>query len=97
MGQELSPSSHILRQMLIDRGYPQDLCEVICHELNTDFTASRMIGYLAHYQQLHAEDVVDEMLAILSDRQRWVDKKIMEDTQQKWNVLMASDIWAEDE
>ena len=39
--------------MMLDRGYPVEFCEVITQNLNTDFTAGRMIGYLSHYQTLH--------------------------------------------
>jgi hypothetical protein len=34
--------------------------------LNTDWTANRMLGYLSHYKKLPMEEVADEMLSILS-------------------------------
>lgn len=55
---------HILQQ----RGYPESLCVLISRNLNTDFTAKRMIGYLSYYKTLPETEIVDEMLAILSDR-----------------------------
>lgn len=61
--------------MMLDRGYPAEFCEVITQNLNTDFTAGRMIGYLSHYQTLPMEEIVDEMLAILTDRNRIMRKK----------------------
>ena len=33
-----------------------------------------MIGYLSHYKKLPMEEIVDEMLAILSDRNRIMQK-----------------------
>ena len=39
------------------------------------FTATRMLGYLYRVTSPRAEDVVDEMLAILSDRKAWIEKK----------------------
>jgi len=72
---------HILQQ----RGYPEDFCVLISQNLNTDFTAKRMIGYLSHYKILPETEIVDEMLAILSDRNAIIRKKEMERTQAKIN------------
>ena len=55
---------------------------------DTDFTAGRMIGYLSHYTSLPEAELVDEMLAILSDRNRIMQKKDMEATNAKWNEMM---------
>jgi len=72
---------HILQQ----RGYPEDFCILISQNLNTDFTAKRMMGYLSHYKTLPETEIVDEMLAILSDRNAIIRKKEMERTQAKIN------------
>ena len=76
-----------LYEMLLERGYPQNLCDLITRNLNTDYTATRMIGYLSHYSYLPEVEVVDEMLAILSDRNAIMKKKEMEATQAKINEL----------
>ena len=57
-----------LYNLMMERGYPENLCDLITRNLNTDYTATRMIGYLSHYSDLPDVEVVDEMLAILSDR-----------------------------
>ena len=57
-----------LYEMMLERGYSQNLCDLVTKNLNTDFTATRMIGYLSHYSYLPEVEIVDEMLAILSDR-----------------------------
>lgn len=44
-----SETSMQLYQMMVDRGYPENLCDLITKNLNTDYTAARMIGYLSHY------------------------------------------------
>ena len=77
-----------LYEFLLQRGYPQPFCEQISQNLNTDWTANRMIGYLSHYKKLPMEEVADEMLAILSDRNRIMQKKEMESTNAKWNQMM---------
>ena len=76
-----------LYDMLLKRGYPEALCELITRNLNTDYTASRMIGYLSHYSELPELEIVDEMLAILSDRNAIMQKKEVEHTQAKINEM----------
>lgn len=76
-----------LYDMLVKRGYPENLCELITRNLNTDYTASRMIGYLSHYSDLPELEIVDEMLAILSDRNAIMKKKDAEQAQEKINEL----------
>ena len=63
-----------LYNTLLNRGFPQEFCEQISLNLNTDWTAQRMLGYLSHYRKLPMAEIVDEMLAILSDRNRIMQK-----------------------
>ena len=72
---------------MIDRGYPENLCDLVTKNLNTDFTAARMIGYLSHYSHLPDVEVVDEMLAILSDRNAIMKKKESEKAQAAVNEI----------
>ena len=76
-----------LYQMMVDRGYQENLCDLITRNLNTDYTATRMIGYLSHYSHLPEVEVVDEMLAILSDRDAIIKKKEAEQAQAKINEI----------
>lgn len=78
---ERSELSMQLYQMMMDRGYPENLCDLVTRNLNTDFTAARMIGYLSHYTELPDVEVVDEMLAILADRNAIIKKKESEKAQ----------------
>jgi hypothetical protein len=57
-----------LSGLMLRRGYREEFCDIVTKNLNTDFTAKRMIGYLSHYQHPPLEEIVDEMLAILNDR-----------------------------
>lgn len=77
-----------LYDILLDKGYSEEFSDLITKNLNTDFTATRMIGYLSHYSNLPEAEIVDEMLAILSDRNRIMQKKEMEASNAKWNELM---------
>lgn len=83
-----SPMSLELYELLIDKGYSEQFSDLITKNLNTDFTAGRMIGYLSHYTSLPEAEIVDEMLAILSDRNRIMQKKEMEAINSKWNEMM---------
>ncbi len=73
--------------MMLKRGYPEVFCEQITLNLYTDWTAQRMIGYLSHYKSLPMEEVADEMLAILNDRSRIMQKKELEAANARWNEL----------
>lgn len=77
-----------LYHILLNRGYPEQFCDQVTKNLNTDWTAQRMIGYLSHYQQLPIEEIVDEMLAILSDRNRIMQKKELERVNASWNEYL---------
>ena len=82
---ERTEKSMQLYHMLLDRGYPEPFCDLVSKNLNTDFTAKRMMGYLSHYKHLSETEIVDEMLAILSDRNAIMRKKEMEHAQAKIN------------
>ena len=84
---ERTEISKQLYQMMAERGYKKNLCDLVIRNLNTDYTAIRMIGYLSHYSHLPEEEVVDEMLAILSDRNALVQKKEAEQAQAKINEI----------
>lgn len=84
---ERTEISKQLYQMMAERGYQKNLCDLVTRNLNTDYTAIRMIGYLSHYSYLPEEEVVDEMLAILSDRNALVKKKEAEQAQAKINEI----------
>ena len=77
-----------LYRVLLDRGYPEEFCDQITKNLNTDWTANRMLGYLSHYKKLPMEEIVDEMLAIISDRNRIMQKHQLEETNAKWNEFL---------
>ena len=77
-----------LYQLLLQKGYPRELCaEIAYRHMNTDYTATRMLGYLYRVSSPRVEDVVDEMLAILSDREQIIRKKEMEHAQAVINEI----------
>ena len=77
-----------LYKVLLTKGYPKELCAEIAYKnLNTDYTATRMLGYLYRYTEPRLEDVIDEMIAILSDREEIIKKKEMEHSQAVINEI----------
>ena len=80
------------RRQLIDvmtrMGFPSCLGEAVADNLRTEKPMSRMIGYLLSAQPRNGEDIVDEMLAIMSDRDRWIQKKEAEYYNQKYNEYL---------
>ena len=77
-----------LYKVLLDRGYPKEFCAEIAYKnMNTDYTATRMLGYLYRVSDPRIEDLVDEMLAILSDRDAIIQKKEMEHAQAVINEI----------
>ena len=71
-----------LYRIMVAKGYPEDFSKIIASELRTEFTSKRMIGYIrVHDEVLPLEEVADEMMAILSDRERLKNKHIAESAQ----------------
>ena len=90
--------SEELLRALQSKGYPDDFCRELAYkQLKTDYTATRMLGYLYRISKPRIEDVVDEMLAILSDRDRLVEKHQVEDAQAKLNEVYHYGLGTEDE
>ena len=77
-----------LYKVLLSRGYPKEFCAEIAYKnMNTDYTATRMLWYLYRVSNPRVEDLVDEMLAILSDRDAIIQKKEMEHAQAVINEI----------
>ena len=83
-----SQGSIELYNYMVKRGYPESFSHVVTMNLNTDWTARRMMGYLRQYDILPLEEVADEMLAILSDRNQIMQKHDLEETNAKWNDFL---------
>ena len=86
-----SGQSEKLYRTLIERKYPENIALSIANELNTDFTAGQMLGYLSHIRKPPLEELADEMLSILALRDRIRSKKKMEYYQSKVNA--SYDFW----
>lgn len=77
-----------LYRLLLSKGYPQKFCAEIAYKnMNTDYTAARLLGYLRRMPDAGIEELIDEMLAILEDRQRFVRKKQAEHARSAINEM----------
>ncbi len=56
-------------------GYPEEFGHVIAGELRTEKAQARMAAYLRQANPRSPEEIADEMLAIIQDRDRWVERK----------------------
>lgn len=77
-----SDKSTEVYKILQKKGFPDEFCaEVAFKYMNTEYTANRMMGYLKAMSQPGIEEIVDEMFAIISDRDRLVEKHRSEQAQ----------------
>ncbi len=71
-----------------DLGFPAELGEQIAKQLGSPKAMGRMTAYLKSEQPRSAELVVDEMLAICSDIERWREKKASEEANAAYNEIL---------
>ena len=64
-----------LIRSLARMGYPEQFAAELIKLLQTDYTIHRLNGYLYQAKNPSIEDIVDEALAILEDRDRIIRKK----------------------
>ena len=78
--------SRLLYELMLRKGYPEEFSRLICIEMNTDFTAERMMYYVSG-ELKRLEDVADEMVAIAELRDRLINKHITEHANARINDL----------
>lgn len=86
-----------LVETVVRMGYPEEFGHAIVQNLRTEKTMSRMIGYLKHAKPRSAEEIADEMLAIMEDRKRWIQKKEAEYYNSKYNEMLYFGLGVDDE
>ena len=86
-----------LVETIVRMGYPEEFGHAIVQNLRTEKTMSRMIGYLKHAKPRSAEEIADEMLAIMEDRKRWIQKKEAEYYNSKYNEMLYFGLGVDEE
>ncbi len=71
----LESLTNALVTAVTDLGYPAELGELMAQNMGTESTVERMLQYVLRVQPPTAEEMVDEMLAICDERDKWVQKK----------------------
>ena len=89
MGPEESPAGSLVSAMLRE-GYPADFAALVAREMNTDYLARRMIGYVNRVGLIPPEEFADEMLSILEERDRLRAKHLAEEAQGKINEMIEN-------
>ena len=69
-------------------GFPEELGNQIAKQLGSPKAMNRMLSYLYNVKPRSAELIVDEMLAICSDIDRWKDKKASEEANARYNEIL---------
>ena len=69
-------------------GYPLDLADVLANELRGEKSMRRMAAYLRAARPKAMEEIADEMIAIIEQRDAWVRKKLSERAQSSFNEFM---------
>ncbi|MEE0955894.1 MAG: hypothetical protein U0L49_08815 [Eubacterium sp.] len=77
-----------LIDQIMKMGYPEEFAKEIAKNLGSEKTMSRMIGYLKSARPKSPEEIVDEMLAIMEDRKRWIEKKEAEKANSSYNRML---------
>ena len=87
-GYEWAEVKNRLVKKITESGFPSELGEQIAKQLGSPKAMERMIAYLKYVKPQSAEMVVDEMLAICSDFDRWRKKKECEEANIKYNEML---------
>ncbi len=83
-----SRKSNEVYETLLKKGFPDEFCTEVAYKyMNTDYTANRILGYLYGTTQPSVEEIVDEMFAIISDRDQIVEKHKSEYAQARINEV----------
>ena len=73
---------------VVNLGFPEELGEEIARQLGSPKAMERMRAYLYNVKPKSVELVIDEMLAIMSDIERWKDKKLSEEANAAYNEVL---------
>ncbi|MCR4744197.1 MAG: hypothetical protein K5894_03085 [Lachnospiraceae bacterium] len=85
---EWTRSKNELVEAIKNLGFPEELGEQVAKQLGSPKAMSRMMGYLYNVKPRSAELIVDEMLAICSDIERWKEKKESEEANAQYNEIL---------
>ena len=74
-----------LIRAIVSMRYPEEFGKQIAKNLGSEKLMNRMTSYLYSAKPRSAEEIADEMLAIMSDREQWIKKKEAEQANRAYN------------
>ena len=78
-------------------GFPEELGNQVAKQLGSPKAMNRMLSYLYNVKPRSAELIVDEMLAICSDIDRWKDKKASEEANAIYKEILYYGLGTEED
>ena len=81
-----------LLTVLSDAGIPEEVGKYIAKNLRSERAIRRMTGYMRQARPATMEEVADEMLAIMEDRNAWARKREAEESNARYNAWLRSDL-----
>ena len=73
--------------LMVKKGYPEDFARMVSEQMGTEYTSERMCRYIDRAGLLPAEEIADEMLSILNERDRLIKKHVAQSAQEKLNDI----------
>ena len=86
-----------LIERIVRMGYPEEFGRMIAKNLGSEKLIRRMTAYLYLAKPRSGEEIADEMLAIMSDRERWIQKKEAEQANARYNEIMYYGLGVDEE
>ena len=78
-------------------GYPAEFGRLIAGELSTEKYMLRMIQYLRNARPSSMEEIADEMLSMIDERNMWREKKENEFYNGKFNNMIYNGLFDEED
>ena len=86
-----------LAAVIREMGYPEEFGYLIADELSTEKYMLRMIQYLRNASSASMEEIADEMLSMVDERNRWREKKENEYYNEKFNNMIYRGLFDEED
>ena len=80
-----------LYDLMVQKGYPAEFASIVAEQMHTEYTSERMILYISRAGLLPPQEIADEMVSILAERDRLVQKHIAQHAQGKVNEMYRGD------
>ena len=88
MAQEWKQARDRLASAVSSMGFPAELADLLARQLKYPKAIDRMTGYIHQARPRSLEMIVDEMYAIISEVEKWIDKKKSEEAWAANNAWM---------